>query len=366
MKQTKGKMGIREFAAILFLLIGTKITDDTPTYLYSGAKNAAWISMLLISIALIIPTILLLKVLSVHKGKNLHEINLYLFGKVIGNMVSFILLIFGLLTIVLDSSVYVDIIGTMYFTKTPNFAIFAVLMCVSAYGAKKGVEHIGSVAWLVFFYTKVTLIVALLFTFKEGNSKLLFPILGPGVGGIIKTAAQKLSIFGDFFYAGLIAPVVATYKDFRRGVFLTYLILTVELSVALMLFVMLFDFTSVEILNYPFHETIRYIQIGFLTNVETLFFPFWLVATFIRFSFYIYLFVLLLGGIFKIREFEYLIPLVTVIFILLGIAPETPLITISENRDMTLQVLSPLLFVLPCVMWIIAKIRGDFKNESSV
>jgi hypothetical protein len=99
--------------------------------------------------------------------------------------------------------------------------------------------------------------------------------LGPGIGGILKTAGQKLSIFGDFFFIGLIAPLVASYKDFKKGILITYIIVTIELTVALMLFVMLFDFTSVEILNYPFHETIRYIQIGFLTNVETFFSGWW-------------------------------------------------------------------------------------------
>lgn len=173
-------MGIREFASILFLLMGTKITDDTPTFLYSGAKNAAWISLLLISLATIIPTFLIVKVLSAHKGKNLHEINLLLFGKFLGNLLSLGLLSLGFSAIVLDSSVYVDIISTMYFTKTPNLAIFAVLMCVSAYGAKKGIEHIGSVAWLVFFYTKVTLIVALLFPSEREIRSCCFPFWDPG------------------------------------------------------------------------------------------------------------------------------------------------------------------------------------------
>lgn len=182
----------------------------------------------------------------------------------------------------------------------------------------------------------------------------------------MKTAGQRLSIFGDFFFIALIAPLVASYKDYKKGILITYIIITMELTIAIMLFVMLFDFTSVEILNYPFHETIRYIQIGFLTNVETLFFPFWLVATFVRFSVYIYFLVILMGGIFKIKEFEYLIPLVTVLIILFGTAPETPVITISNFRGMILSVLSPIVFVMPCLMWLIAKIRGDFKNESSI
>ena len=364
MKQNKGKIGIKEYTAIILLTLGTKLSDDTPAIIYENAKNAGWIATLLIGFASLIPVFFLIKVFSAHKDKNLHEVIIHLFGKFLGNFISIFLLLGGVAALTIDSAMYVDIIGTMYFTKTPTIVIYAVLMTVCAYGAKRGIEQIGAVSWLLLPYLKLTLFVALIFTFREGNKGYLFPLWGEGKLGILKASAKNVSIFADFFFLGLIAPLVTTFKDFKKGTLIALLVVTIEISLALVAFIMLFDYTTAEMLSYPFHETIRYIRIGFLANVETLFFPFWLVATFIRFSFYLYLSAVLLGGILKIKEFEYLIPLITAIIVLIGYSPESPSIVLYTLRQNNLLLLSPAFMVLPPLMWLVAKIRGDFKNEN--
>jgi spore germination protein (amino acid permease) len=365
MKQTRGKIGIREYVAIIGLTIGSKLSDDTPTIIYSTAKNAAWISLLVMSLLAIIPIMLLIKVMSAHKGKNLHEVNLHLFGRVLGNFFSLGLLIMGFTFVVIDSERYVDIIGSMYFSKTPLVAIYIVLFTVCAYGAKRGIEHIGGTAWLAYFDIKATLLVALVITFGKGIPELVFPLWGPGIVEIVKTAGSKMSVFADIFFLALIAPLVGTFKEYRRGTLIGFGIGAVEITVSLVLFVMLFDFTSIEVLKYPFHETIRYISIGFLTNVESIFLPFWLVAALIRFSVYLYLVVVLFGGIFKIKDFEYLVPLMAVLIIALGTASTVPEYRIPQLREHLLTLLSPLFFLSPCFMWLAAKLRGDFKNGTS-
>jgi spore germination protein KB len=363
MKQNKGKIGIKEYMSIIALTIGSKLSDDTPSILYENAKNAGWIATILIGIISFIPVILLIKVFSAHKDKNLHEVIIHLFGKFLGNLISIVILIIGVAAVTVDSAVYVDIIGTMYFTQTPPSIIYIILMMVCAYGAKRGIEQIGSVSWLLLPYLKVTLLVALIVSIKEGSLGFIFPIWGESKLEIVKASAKSTAIFSDFLYLGLIAPLVASFKDFKKGTIITLFFVTAEISLAMVTFVMLFDYTTAEMLSYPFHETIRYIQIGFLQNVETLFFPFWLVATFIRFSFYLYLSAILLGGILKIKEFEYLIPLLTVLIILIGLAPDSPSIALYTMRQNLLMLLSPVFLAMPLLMWIIAKIRGDFKNE---
>ena len=365
MKQSEGKIGIRELMAIIMLSVGTKLTDDTPSILYSTAKNSAWMSMLLIGIVSIIPVFFLVKVFSVHKDKNLHQLNIHLFGKFVGNMVSFGLLLFGFTALVLDSATYADIISTMYFTKTPFLPIYLILLIVCGYGAKRGIEHIGSTAWLTIFYLKITLFIALLISFLQGEFKMIYPLWGPGIGEIVKTAGRNISVFADFYYLGLIAPLVSSYKSFKKGTLLAYLIVAIELVIPLIIFVMIFDFTSIEIMQYPFHEMILYISLGFLTNVETIFLPFWLIASFIRFSFYLYLVVLLFGGIFKIKEFEFLIPVIVVLVLFSGLAPKYGEFTIPHLREFFLTTLSPIFFGLPCLMLFIAKVRGDFKHEAA-
>jgi spore germination protein KB len=364
MKQNKGKIGIKEYMAIIALTIGSKLSDDTPSIIYENAKNAGWIATILIGMMSIIPVILMIKVFSAHKDKNLHEVIIYLFGKFIGNLISIIILVLGTSALIVDSGVYVDIIGTMYFTKTPPAIIYIILMVVCAYGAKRGIEQIGAISWLLLPYLKVTLLVAIIVSIKEGTPGFIFPIWGEGKLQILKASAKNVSIFSDFLFIGLIAPLVVSFKDFKKGTILSLIFVTAEISLAMVTFVMLFDYTTAEMLSYPFHETIRYIQIGFLANVETLFFPFWLVATFIRFSFYLYLSAILLGGILKIKEFEYLIPLITTIVILIGISPDSPSIVLYTMRQYILLLLSPAFIFLPPLMWLIAKIRGDFKNET--
>lgn len=366
MKQDKGKIGIKEYFAIISLTIGAKLSDDTPAIIYENAKNAGWIATLLIGLLSLLPILFLIKVYSAHKGKNLHEILLHLFGKFLGNILSLLLIIGGTAAVIADSGTYVDIIGTMYFTKTPAVILYIILMVICAYGAKRGIEQIGSVSWLLLPYIKITLFIALLFTFREGTLGYLFPFWGEGPLEVAKASMKNVSIFVDFFFLALIMPVVTSYKDMKKGTLIGLVFLTVEMSLALVAFVVLFDYTTAEMLNYPFHETIRYIQIGFLANVETLFFPFWLVATFIRFSFYLYLIAIFLGGVLKIKEFEYLIPLIATIILLIGLLPDAPSITLYSLREKVLVVLSPAFMMMPPLMWVVAKIRGDFKNENSL
>ncbi|MBT2638155.1 MULTISPECIES: endospore germination permease [unclassified Bacillus (in: firmicutes)] len=365
MRQDKGKIGIKEYFALISLTIGAKLSDDTPAIIYENAKNAGWLATLLIGLLSLFPIIFLIKVYSAHRGKNLHEILLHLFGRFFGTFISVCLLIGGTTAVIADSGTYVDIIGSMYFTKTPAIILYIILMVICAYGAKRGIEQIGSVSWLLLPYIKITLFIALVFTFKKGTLGYLFPFWGEGPLEVAKASVKNVSIFVDFLYLGLIMPLISSYKDMKKGTLIGLGFLTVELSLALVAFVVLFDYTTAEMLNYPFHETIRFIQIGFLANVETFFFPFWLVATFIRFSFYLYLIATLLGGILKIKEFEYLIPLIATIILLIGLSPDAPPITLYTIREKILVLLSPAFMILPPLMWVVAKIRGDFKNENS-
>ncbi|RTQ94463.1 hypothetical protein EKG35_05450 [Lysinibacillus telephonicus] len=128
------------------------------------------------------------------------------------------------------------------------------------------------------------------------------------------------------------------------------------------------NFTVTCIINhfiYPFHEAIRYIQFGFLTNVESLFFPFWLLSTFTRFAFYFYISSLLFGTIFKIRQFEYIIPTLATVTVLLGSIPETPTFSIFYLRVALLHTATPIFLLLPFLLWVLAKLKGDVKPEKT-
>src|SRR5690625_8041626 len=71
MDQVKGIIGLREYIAVVAIVIGMKISDDTPSILFKDMKNSAWISPIIMGILLFIPIYILLRVITLyHKQMN--------------------------------------------------------------------------------------------------------------------------------------------------------------------------------------------------------------------------------------------------------------------------------------------------------
>ncbi|MFC7686115.1 endospore germination permease [Ureibacillus sp. GCM10028918] len=362
MYKTEGKLGTKELFSIIILVIGTKLTDNTPLLFFDDLGNAAWMAIIFIFLISLLPIYFLTKVMTLYPEMNLIEVTNHLFGKYIGTFVLFGLWFLLTSSIIETSAVYTDIIGTMYFTKTPIMIIYFILMAVAVYIAKKGLENIGSASWMTIISIKLSLLVVLILAYFKGETAFLFPLLGEGVLQSIKESSLNASIYNEFLFIALIATNVKNNSSYKKAVWLGLVIVTIEITLALIAYVMLFDYVGVKLLNYPFHETIRLIELGFITNVESMFFPFWLIATFLRFSFLLYISALLFGGIFKIKKFEYIIPTLGTMVVFLGLIPETPVFNFTTNREIFLNISTPIFLLIPFFLWIFAKIKGDYKK----
>jgi spore germination protein KB len=359
-------VGIREYVAMLLIIIGVKLADSTPALYFDSLLSASWMGPLIGGIIAAIPIYFLIKVMKLYKDQHIHDVIVHLFGKILGISISLLFWLYGSVVIAVDTRSYVDIISTLYFVKTPTIAIFILMMVACAYTAMKGIQHLGSLSWLVLAYIKIVLAFALFLSIKEANFYAIFPFWGPGIKEIMIESVFKTSLYGDIAYMGLIFPFLASNKVFSKGTWIALAILTVEITISFLIFILMFDYMSVSILSFPFHELTRYIGIGsFLSNIDTLFFPFWVVASLIRFSVYLYLNALLFGYIFKVKKYIYAIPIFASVFLIIGMIPETPSFTIYKLRDPLYQIFSPVFIALPILMWIIAKIRGDVRSETN-
>ncbi|HLS61034.1 MAG TPA: endospore germination permease [Virgibacillus sp.] len=363
MNTSQKEIGIKELIAIIIITIGIKLTDDTPAILYQKLLNSAWIAPFIFAIVSIIPIYLLIKVISTYASNNLVDVLMDLFGKQVGTFLLLVLWIILSTTIIVDSSVYAEIIGTMYFPDTPKLAIYSLLMFVSAYAGKKGIEHIGSVAWFLLPYIKFSLLMALILTISLGNLDFIFPILGPGGWEVMKESTLKSSIYSDLIYICFLIPYMKNIRAFKKGTSFAVVILTIEMSISLFAYILLFDFETVRALNFPYQEVIRFLHIGFLTNIEMFFFPFWLIATFIRFSIYLYMNALIFGNIFKIKDTGYIIPILATLVVTIGMIPDHATYTLFLFRSTYFNYLTPFFILFPCLLWGIAKYKGVFRHD---
>ncbi|MEY2191993.1 GerAB/ArcD/ProY family transporter [Neobacillus sp. BF23-41] len=365
MKKQLGKLGVREYVSIAILMVGAKAMEDTPTHLYSKVQNASWMIPILSAGLFFIPLFLLLKTLTLFQDKDLFSVIQKLLGKYLGFIVCLLIFLISSYAISFDTRTYTNIIRTFYFTTTPNLIIYALLMVICTYGAKKGIQHIGSVAYLVVYLTVVSLWFALMLSTQESTIRAIFPIWGPGKLEILKQSSQKLTLFADFFLFTMFIPFLTSIKEFKKGTWFAFVYVSIQLSGAILIFICMFD-ASLGGIGYPFHTAIRFISIGnFLPNVEIIFFVTWLVSAFIRFTAFLYLNTLMFGHLFKIKDFEYLIPSLATIYLLIGSIPEAPVNVSLEFKAVTLNIAGPTFAAISLILWLAALLKGEFKHEKN-
>jgi spore germination protein (amino acid permease) len=364
MKQ-QGNLGIREYVSITILMVGAKAMEDTPTHLYSKVQNASWMIPILSAGLFFIPLFLLLKTLTLFKDKDLFSVIQKLLGKYLGFIVCLLIFLISSYAISFDTRSYANIIRTFYFTTTPNLIIYALLMVICTYGAKKGIQHIGSVTYLIVYVVVVSLWFALILSIQETTIQSIFPIWGPGKLEILKESSQKVTLFADFFLLTMFIPFLTSIKEFKKGTWLAFVYVSIQISVAILVYICMFD-VGMGGIGYPFHTAIRFISIGsFLPNVEIIFFVTWLMSAFIRFTAFLYLNTLMFGHLFKIKDFEYLIPSLATIYLLIGSIPEAVVNVSTEFKALSLTIAGPTFAAISIILWLAALLKGEFKHEKS-
>lgn len=365
MNQHPGKLGIREYVSIAILMVGAKATEDTPTMLYNKVQNAAWMLPLLSAGIFLIPLYLLIKTMALYHGKDLFSVIKKILGKYFGFIVCLVIFILSSFGVSAGTRTYIDIIRAFYFTSTPNVIIYAILMIISAYGAKKGLQHIGSVSYLIVFYVLVSLYIVFYLSMQHVQIQSIFPIWGPGKLEILKQGPQQLTLFAEFFLFSMMIPYFTSNKVFSKGTWIAYVYVSIQISAATFLFICMFD-TSLSGIGYPFHTVIRFISLGeFIPNVEIIFFIIWIISAFIRFTAFLYINALMFGQLFKIKDFEYLIPSLATIYLLIGIIPESPMDAGLDFKTPITNIVGPTFAVISILLWLVALIKGEFKHAKN-
>jgi len=361
----KQQLGIREYTSIAILMIGAKTTENTPSSLYSEAQSAAWMIPIISGGFFLIPLFLLLKTFSVFQGKDLFALIQRLLGKYIGFFVLLSLFIISSLAFSYDTRMYTDIIHTFYFRTTPLVVLYAIFLFVCVYGAKKGIQHIGSIAYITIWYIILSFAFALILSTKDNSIQAIYPLWGSGIQDIIKASISGTTLFADFIILTVIISNMSSTKDFTKGTWIALILNAIHISAAVFIFTCLFD-RSLEGVGYPFHTAIRYFSFGnFLSNVETLFLPIWLMAGFIRFAALLYICTKIFGHIFHIKEVEYLTPTLATIYLLIGIIPETPLDVALEFKAKIRLIAGPAFLAISLLLWAVALLKGEFKHAKN-
>ncbi|MDX8343309.1 GerAB/ArcD/ProY family transporter [Rossellomorea sp. YZS02] len=357
----------REFIAIILLILGIKFTDMTATILFKETTTATWMIPVISAVSFVVPLSAILSLVKKFGEINLIEIAFQVTGKYIGFLIGMLLFLIAFSSTIVNTRGYVDIITSMYFQESTNLSFYILLVGSSYYLANRGLLAIGRTAWICIPYIKFSLLFAIILLWNKLYFQHLFPILGPGLKPLVMEGVKYSSISGDILYMAMIFPFVKGYPAFRKGILIGYGLAVLELSLFFAFFIAFFDYPTFEFIAYPFHEILRMIKLGrFVSNIESLFFAFWSVASIIRFSFYLYISALVLSATLKIKEFEPLLLPLAALTVIIGIMPENNIKNMLYLRgDFILTSSSLLLFFIPIFIYLVAKGKEVFKSEKN-
>lgn len=356
------KLGIREVLGIFLLLLGTKLSDMSPSLLAYHGKNAFWL-IAVISFIIIIPVyFILLHMLTKLKDKNLVESMFFLLGKHLGFLVGFIFFLLALLLTIIDSRTYIDEINIIYLEESPITVLYFIFIGVCVFGASRGIETIGYTAWAIFPYIKLALLMLFFLSLKEVIWLRIFPIFGEGLGVLVTEGIKKASLFGGNMILFLIAfTSIKDAKDLKKASLISYCVGVTEITFFYIIYGTIFDYKSIDKVAFPFHELTSFVSVGvFFTNVETFFFGFWLIAGSIRFIVYLYITAWFFAELFSIKNIKSLLPIFGFMIIAIGIMPENSSKVLLIYRENILFALSIACMFLPFVMYLGGKIKGVF------
>lgn len=360
----KGKVGTREFFAVIIFSIGMKVTDSTPALFFQAGENGAWLIVIFSFLALFPSYLLLLSIMKGYPNKNLIEVIQQVFGRLFGLLVGLIIFFIGFAGTVLDTRNFVDTLSIMYYPQTPELALYYLVMLTVFLIAKRGWEVLGSMSWLLLPYILVSFVFLYFLGANEGTWLRVFPLFGEGLKEVAIEGVYTAGFFGDVIILVMAYGSLKSNEAFRKasiwGVVVTFLLTTSFV----LLFSMIFDYESIDKVAFPFHELTRMVQVGnYFTNIETFFLPFWLLGTVVRFGIYLYFITWIFGAVFKIKEFESLLLPITFLVLTVGCFPENPYISTLVYRDLLFHYDSIALISLPILLWVVDKARGGHKSE---
>lgn len=349
LKISDGKIGSREFAAIMILSLGIKCSDTTPDILIFTGKNATWLLALVSALVLVLPLFTLMWLIKKH-NLGLIELSSRLMGKWLGAVIVFIIFAIFFSTTISNSRSYIDIVSTMFYQKTPIPLLTLLLLFVSYLIAKLGIEAIGRTCWIVMFYFFAEKILLIVFVWQELDWAHLFPIIGPGVPKIATNGTMQSGFLVEVMLLATLFPFIRSNKDFRKGTTVGFATSVIVIVLYFALYSAAFDYPAMEYLNYPFQQLSRLATGGgTITHLESLFLGFWIIAAVVHFSIYIYTTTFLFGKVLRISQYERLLIPITGLTLFIGIIPDN-IVRLNLFRNGMIKISSAVIIILPFLL----------------
>lgn len=258
----------RQLGLLIFLyLLGSAIIYVPE----SIVGQDVWIATILASLPGLIVVHALIRIQEMYPGKNIMQVSVLLFGKVLGTILNLayiwsLLLIASL--VLFDAMVFLKII----YPVTPEVPIAIIVILAACYIVHKGITSVGRLAdlaaWLVLFL----IISAFLFCLTVFDLYNITPVLidiKPVLGAAVYGAGWP---FTELVVIALLFPYVVDLNTNKKKIYFWFGVGTLVSVVRSFLILGVLGSSYMQISRFPFYDVFRLLQFQEFQRVELFFF----------------------------------------------------------------------------------------------
>ncbi len=357
--ENENKVGIKEYSALIMICLGIKATDSTPVLFYKEAMNAGWAIPIVSFVITLISLVCMLKLLKKYREKNLIQIMYYLLGKHVTLIVGMFFFASAVIMNAVNFRQYADIMSTIYFARTPTIFLVLILTSSSCIIARFGFEAIGRVAWMVIPWILFIFLAYIILVYNLIKVDYLFPLGGKGLISVIKGGVKYSAIFSEVIFFAVIFPKIKSYKAYKISNFIGLGYGVSLLSLLSAIYLMVLDYPPVVINSTPFHTVARLIYGGrFISNLEAFFFLFWIIASLVRFSIYLFIIAEIFSFTVRHNEARPLIIPLSALVMLIALIPENFFKNAFILRVFSVNIIAIITYLTPCMLLFLSRRKG--------
>jgi len=252
-----------------------------------------------------------------------------------------------------------DFIKSSILQETPLFVILILINVAPAYVVYHGIEVLGRTSDFLFPLTTGFTVLIFILLIPDFEPTKLLPLFGDGIGNVLRPLKTVVGFSGEVIVFLFFFPYI---KDKQKAVKALVGAEVAIVAVGILseaAYTMVFGLERSE-LNLPFYHMARYVSVGrFFERMDPFFMGANLLANFIKESILLYVVVLGLAQLFKLKNYRPLIIPVSLMINLIGVYgfKNSPQLLDFIDNVWPLYTL-PLEFGLPLLLIIVARWRG--------
>lgn len=361
------RIGYPEAFAMILVLIGTKAFLGYPRLMTELGMTAGWMIVIVGGIAAIGFWLVIAQLIDRFPGKSLIKINEELLGSFFGTALNLTFLVY----IIVVSSVllrqFADIIVFSALPEAPISSLTFLFLIPAVAAVYMGLEAISRSTYISLPFILVGVIAVLLSLYNQWDAKQLLPVLGTGLGAVLKYGFLTVTTYEEILVLAILAPYISIEKSKLRMLGIESLLVVITVfTLIVLVYLMIFPIPGGNENLAPFYQLSRAISFGrYFQRVEAVFILFWTFTAFLRISISILVAVLVFMEIFKLPYYRPILPAIGVfIFSLSMTASDLMQTVVFEVRYHYLYGWLITLF-LPCLIFGFAVLKGEGARDDN-